>query len=264
MLKSTYQISKMDCPSEEGMIRMKLEGLSEIKELEFDLEGRMLHVIHSDDNPEIESRLSDLDLGSKYQSTQEVAWEGSEEDNQQQSRLLWWVLGINFGFFILEMTTGIISHSMGLVADSLDMLADSMVYGLSLWAVGSALSRKKRVAKISGYLQLSLALFGIIEVVRRFFFPEGMPDYQFMIYVSAFALLGNALSLYILQKSKSKQVHMKASIIFTSNDIAINIGVMAAGILVLFTQSKYPDLIIGATVFVIVARGAFRILKLAK
>jgi len=264
MLKSTYHISKMDCPSEEGMIRMKLEGLSEIKDLEFDLEGRMLYVVHSDENPEIESRLAELDLGSKYKETKEIEWQGSSEDNQQQSRLLWWVLAINFGFFILEMTTGIISRSMGLVADSLDMLADSMVYGLSLWAVGSALSRKKKVAKISGYLQLSLALFGMIEVVRRFINLEEMPDYQFMIYVSAFALLGNALSLYILQKSKSQQVHMKASMIFTSNDIAVNLGVMAAGILVLFTQSKYPDLLIGGLVFIIVARGAFRILKLAK
>jgi Co/Zn/Cd efflux system component len=34
---------------------------------------------------------------------------------------------------------------MGLVADSLDMLADAFVYGLSLFAVGAAVSRKKRV-----------------------------------------------------------------------------------------------------------------------
>ncbi len=47
---------------------------------------------------------------------------------------------------------------MGLVADSLDMLADSFVYGLSLWAVGSTVLRKKKVARRSGYFQLSLAL----------------------------------------------------------------------------------------------------------
>jgi len=254
----------MDCPSEEGMIRMKLEGLSEIKELEFDLQERILYIVHSEENPEITSRLTSLDLGSKLKEIKPVEWEGSKEDNQQQSNLLWIVLAINFGFFILEMTTGIISRSMSLVADSLDMLADSMVYGLSLWAVGSALSRKKRVAKISGYLQLSLAAFGMFEIIRRFISPELLPDYRYMIYISAFALLGNALSLYILQKSKSNQVHMKASMIFTSNDIAVNLGVIAAGILVLLTDSKYPDLVIGTLVFLIVARGAFRILKLAK
>ncbi len=43
------------------------------------------------------------------------------------------------------MTTGLISKSMGLVADSLDMLADSFVYGLSLWAVGSTVLRKRKL-----------------------------------------------------------------------------------------------------------------------
>ena len=43
--------------------------------------------------------------------------------------------------------------------------------------------------------------------------------------------------------------------IFTSNDIIINTGVILAGILVLLTQSKYPDLIIGSIVFLIVVRG---------
>lgn len=53
-------------------------------------------------------------------------------------------MGINFGFFLIEMTTGWISSSMGLIADSLDMLADSIVYALSLFAVGGAVSRKRK------------------------------------------------------------------------------------------------------------------------
>jgi len=52
--------------------------------------------------------------------------------------------------------------------------------------------------------------------------------------------------------------------IFTSNDVIVNIGVIVAGVVVYVTNSKYPDLIISFIVFAIVARGAFRILKLAK
>jgi Co/Zn/Cd efflux system component len=85
-----------------------------------------------------------------------------------------------------------------------------------------------------------------------------------MIIVSILALIANSVCLYLLQKSKSEEAHMKATMIFTSNDIIINTGVIAAGVLVLLTQSKYPDLIIGAIVFLIVVRGAFRILKLGK
>ena len=153
---------------------------------------------------------------------------------------------------------------MGLVADSLDMLADSIVYGLSLWAVGSAVTRKKKVARLSGYFQFALAVLGIAEVIRRFIGFEKMPDYRIMIGISVLALIANTLCLYLLQKSKSNEAHMKASMIFTSNDIIINAGVIFAGVLVLFTQSKYPDLIIGSIVFLIVVRGALRILKLGK
>jgi Co/Zn/Cd efflux system component len=162
------------------------------------------------------------------------------------------------------MTTGLFSKSMGLVADSLDMLADAFVYGLSLWAVGSTVIRKKKVARLSGYFQLTLALLGIFEVVRRFIGFEEMPDYRIMIGVSIFALIANAVCLFLLQKSKSNEAHMKASMIFTSNDVIINAGVIIAGVLVLLTQSKFPDLVIGLIVFLIVVRGAIRILKLGK
>lgn len=145
------------------------------------------------------------------------------------------------------------------------MLADSFVYGLSLLAIGKSLLKKKQVAKMAGYFQIFLALLGFIEVVRRFINQEQIPDFKTMIFISILALLANSFCLYLMQKSKSKdEIHMKASLIFTSNDVVINIGVILAGILVKFTQTNYPDLIIGTIVFVFVIQGAFRILKLAK
>jgi len=160
------------------------------------------------------------------------------------------------------MAFGIISRSMGLIADSLDMLADAVVYGLALWAVGSRLSRKKKVATLSGYFQLFLALLGFFEVVRRFVNPSEAPEYLQMISISLFALIGNGASLIILNKSKDNEAHIQASKIFTSNDVIANIGVIVAGFIVYLTNSLYPDLIIGALVFWLVLRGAIRILKL--
>ena len=154
---------------------------------------------------------------------------------------------------------------MGLVADSLDMLADSFVYGISLFAVGGTLLKKKRIAKIAGYFQITLAIVGFAEVLRRFFGDEKLPDFSTMIIVSIFALIANGICLYISQKSKSKEeTHMKASLIFTSNDVIINLGVIIAGLLVNWLSSNTPDLIIGTVVFVLVIQGAFRILKLSK
>lgn len=254
----------MDCPSEENLIRMKLDGISSIKNLDFDVANRKLTVFHNEDITQIETSIIELNLGAQRISTEQTNQTDFEED-KNQSKLLWTVLVINFLFFIIEMTTGLISKSMGLVADSLDMLADSFVYDISLFAVGGSLIKKKKIAKIAGYFQIVLAVFGFAEVIRRFFNSESLPHFKTMIIISIFALIANGICLYILQKSKSKdEAHMKASMIFTSNDVIINIGVFFAGILVNIFSSNKPDLIIGTIVFILVIQGAYRILKLSK
>jgi len=52
----------MDCPSEERMVRMKLEGLANIESLEFDLPGRKLEVCHTDSYDNLLAALDSLDL----------------------------------------------------------------------------------------------------------------------------------------------------------------------------------------------------------
>ncbi len=253
----------MDCPSEEQMIRMKLDGIAQIKELKFDIEGRLLEVVHSDEVDTIESSIDALNFDSTRIDTVTTEWTSSK-DKGIQTKALWIILIINFVLFIVEFATGFISNSMGLVADSIDMLADSLVYGLSLYAVGGVLARKKKIAKVSGYFQLSLAILGFMEVIRRVFGEGDLPIFQTMIVISVLALIGNVASLLVLQRAKTDEVHMKASMIFTSNDIVANLGVIAAAVIVFYTQSNIPDLAIGTLVFFLVAKGAFRILKLAK
>ena len=276
MNKTTFKISKMDCPSEENLIRMKLDGNSDIEYLEFDIPNRQLTVFHHGHVENVQHAIHDLNLGDTLLSTETIDsldpnnnfqtdGDSSHKKDAEQRKLLWIVLVINFAFFIIEMSTGLISRSMGLVADSLDMLADSFVYGISLFAVGGTVVKKKRIARIAGYFQITLAILGFLEVLRRFFGNEQLPDFSTMIGISILALIANSICLYLLQKSKSKEeAHMKASMIFTSNDVIINLGVIVAGVLVNWLHSSTPDLIIGSIVFALVIQGAFRILKLSK
>jgi len=262
MKESVFEITQMDCPSEENLIRMKLADIEGIGQLDFDIQNRTLTVYHHGPVDPIEGAIRGLDLGGRRLST-EPSDRTQFDDNRQQRHILWSVLAINFAFFLIEMGTGLISRSMGLVADSLDMLADSFVYGLSLIAVGGSIIRKKRIAKLAGYFQISLAVIGFAEVLRRFIGAGQLPDFTTMIVVSILALMANAVCLYLLQRSKGREeAHMKASMIFTSNDIIINTGVIAAGLLVNWLNSGAPDLIIGTIVFALVIRGALRILKL--
>lgn len=265
MRTTKFKITLMDCPSEENLIRMKLQELDNILRLDFDLRNRVLVVTHKGDYQIIKKKLTSLDLGTQLIESIEINnYEEYDNDDNKQRKVLWLVLVINFAFFVIEMSTGFVSNSMGLVADSLDMFADSFVYALSLFAVGAAVSRKKRVAMISGYFQILLAVLGFIEVIRRFIGIEELPNFTTMIGISILALIANSICLILLQRTQSKDAHMQASIIFSSNDVIINAGVIVAGLLVWTLNSGIPDLIIGTIVFLIVIRGAVRILKLAK
>jgi len=242
---------------------MKLGDISEVHKLEFDIANRKLAVIHSGELAAIESSLASLKLGESKIGSEQVDDVVISTETVQR-KLLWTVLAINFAFFLIEMFTGLVSWSMGLIADSLDMLADSFVYGLSLFAIGGTIALKKRIARAAGYFQVALAVIGFVEVVRRFIGTTELPNFRTMIIVSVLALIANGICLVLLQRSKSEEAHMKASMIFTSNDIIINLGVIAAAVIVNWTESNKPDLVVGIIVFGLVIQGALRILKLGK
>ena len=262
MQKSTFHVQKMDCSSEEQLVKMKLQDISGVQRIAFNIPTRHVDVYHAGDSNLIEQALATLNLDSKLLVTKEESFVDS--DTGQEKKVLVIVLLINAAFFVIELSTGIIANSMGLIGDSLDMLADVIVYGLSLYAVGHSLLAKKKVAKYAGYLQALLAIFGFVEVIRRFLGFGDVPIFQLMIGISVLALAGNVASLLLLYRVNNKEAHIRASWICTSNDVLVNVGVILAGVLVYLTDSNLPDLIIGSIVFSLVARGAYRILKLSK
>lgn len=177
-----------------------------------------------------------------------------------ERRTLGILLAINGVMFVAEATVGWIADSTGLLADSLDMLADAMVYGTALYAVGSSTTLKYRAASVSGWIQITLGIGVIIEVVRRLLVGSE-PVSMLMIVTGLIALLANVTCLLLLAKHRDGEVHMRASWIFSTNDVIANTGVVLSGLLVMWSGSRIPDLVIGAIVSALVIRGGVRILQ---
>ncbi len=187
---------------------------------------------------------------------------GSAEQIQQRSVLVA-LLIINGFMFLVEIVLGILADSTGLIADSLDMLADATVYGISLYAVGRAASVKLTAARLSGYLQIALAIGVFLDIGRRFIFGSE-PVSTLMFAVGLVALAANVACLMLLAKHRKAEVHMRASWIFSKNDVIANLGVIAAAILVYFSGSRWPDLAIGLVIVTVVFRGGIEIMSEAK
>lgn len=262
---STLGIPKMDCPSEENMIRMTLSANTDIKSLDFDLAQRQLRVTHAGSIEPIMSKLIPLQFGAHLIGAVPVMPDDSPASDragdQSEAKTLRLLLAINAAMFVVELVWGLIAQSAGLVADSLDMFADAAVYGLALYAVGRAASLKMRAAHVAGWLQIVLALGALGEVIRRSVLGSE-PESGLMMGIGAAALAANVACLVLIAKKRDRGAHMKASYIFSANDVIANIGVIVAGALVTWTGSHYPDLLIGTVIALIVLHGARRILKL--
>lgn len=263
MKKSLFKISQMDCPSEERMIRLALAKYPGAK-LQFDLDQRTMTAFHAEETSAIAKDLEQLNLGSRLVEESEIDEDDAilPPESEGEAKVLKILLLINFVMFVVEVGIGFAADSTGLIADSFDMLADAIVYGLSLYAVGKALSLQYRAAHLSGWFQGALAAFSLYQVIFRFF-RGSEPTSSLMIGISLVALAANLACLYLLKKHRHGAVHMKASWIFSTNDVLANLGVIIAGVLVAIFKSPVPDLVIGLVITGLVAKGAFSILKLS-
>jgi len=175
-------------------------------------------------------------------------------DKQQKSVLIRLLL-INAFMFIFEISLGWYAQSTGLIADSFDMLADAIVYAIGLYAIGKSLQHKANAALISGWFQGALALLILVDVSRRIFIGSE-PVSAFMMGVGVIALIANVYCLLLIQRHKDGEVHMRASWVFSKNDVIANIGVITGGLLVWLLDSRWPDLVIGVLIALVIFNGA--------
>lgn len=264
MVSSLFHVRKMDCPSEEHLVRAALAGVERIERIDVDLSRREVRVRHAADPDEVRRRLEALGLGATLVATTPALDDAGElpaEEAGTEATTLKLLLAINGALFVTELVVGWVARSTGLLADSLDMFADAAVYGLALYAVGRPASAKLRSARVAGWLQGGLAIAALLEVVRRATMG-GEPRSPLMIGMAAVALAANVTCLWLISRQKSGEAHMRASKIFSANDVLANLGVIAAGVLIATTGSRVPDLVIGTIIAAIVLSGSWRILRL--
>ncbi len=186
-----------------------------------------------------------------------------EIKERDQRRVLILLLAINGVMFVVEIIAGIIGDSTALIADSLDMLADATVYAIGLYAVGRSIAVKANAAHISGIFQVMLGLGVLFDIVRRTIVGSE-PESLMMMVVGFVALIANGVCLMLIHKHRQDEVHMRASWLFSRNDVIANLGVIGGGVLVAWLGSSWPDLLIGVIIAIIVTRGGIQIIQEAK
>lgn len=89
MKETVYRVDKMDCPTEEQLIRKRLEGREGVQELKFNLIERKLTVIHTLEETALDKELDALGLGATRKA-------GAGSGAAPASRAaLWWALSLS-------------------------------------------------------------------------------------------------------------------------------------------------------------------------
>lgn len=186
--------------------------------------------------------------------------EAPEVRTAQERRGLRIALVLNAAMAVIGGLVGWIAQSTGLLADALDMLADATAYTIALLAIGRSALFKIRAATLSGSILLALGVGVLFEVGRRLNYGAE-PLSEWMIGTALLSLVVNLTVLRLLAPMKSGDVHLRATWLFTRADVVANLGVIIAGLLVLWLGVPYPDFVIGALIGLYVIKEALEILR---
>lgn len=187
---------------------------------------------------------------------------GTSLNDPRWRRVLWIALAANLAMFGVEIVAGALVGSRALQADALDFLGDAANYAISLGVAGMALAWRARTALVKG-----LTIFGFgwaVLIAAVWGMVRGAtPDPWAMTGIGTIALFVNVAVALMLFRYRSGDANMRSVWICSRND-AINNGlVIGAGLLVLWTASAWPDLIVALVMAVLGISGGWQVIRQA-
>jgi cobalt-zinc-cadmium efflux system protein len=184
------------------------------------------------------------------------------------------VVGIilNSAFVLIEAIAGLYTHSLSLLADAGHNLSD--VAGLALALFASKLALRKTNEKYSfGYRQSTvLAAFinacillislGAVayEAIIRITTPHPIEG-GIVAAIAGIGIVINSVTALMFLKDKEKDINTKGAYLHMASDALISLGVVIAGIVIIYTQWYWLDSVVSLALVIVVIFGTWGLLK---
>ncbi len=181
-------------------------------------------------------------------------------------------VALNSVFVLVEAAFGLLSGSMALVADAghnlSDVLSLLIAWGAAYMATRPANSRYTYGYKSSSILAalanagLLLVALGaiLIETVDRLFNPapvEGMT----MILVAGVGIVINTATALMFMSGRKEDLNIRGAFLHMAADALVSVGVVVAGVLILFTGERWIDPVTSLVIVAVIAWGTWGLLK---
>lgn len=187
-------------------------------------------------------------------------------------RRLLYAIGITFLALILEVIGGIISNSLALLSDAAHMFSHLFALGISYIAIILTM-KPPDSEKTYGYYRSEilaafvngLTLFLIVGAIlygayERFRNPVDIRSTE-MLAIAFIGLLVNIITAWLLKSGSQKDMNIKGAFLHALGDMISSIGVVAAAIIIYFTELIVLDTVVSIMIALIISFWAVNIIK---
>lgn len=178
----------------------------------------------------------------------------------KQSRVLYAVLAVNAAMFVVEFVAGWLIRSTALLGDSLDMLGDASVYALTLFVLHRGVRARAAAALVKGGFMLLFGAAVVTDAAYKLYVGE-VPAANWMGLIGLLALIANGVCFFLLYAHRSDDLNMRSTWLCSRNDLVANASVIAAAVLVAFTGSLWPDVVVGVAIAVLFLHSAVPVIR---
>jgi cobalt-zinc-cadmium efflux system protein len=181
-------------------------------------------------------------------------------------------LALIVAFMAVEVTTGVIAHSLALLSDAAHMLTDAAAIGISLLALrlaarpakGAMTYGLKRVeilsAQANGVTLLVLAAFVTYEAVRRLFSPPHVRGGLILV-VALAGILVNLAATWALAGADRRSLNVEGSFQHILTDLYGFIGTAIAAGVILLTGFQRADPLVSLFIALLMVRSGYSLVK---
>ncbi|HEX5810478.1 MAG TPA: cation diffusion facilitator family transporter [Pseudonocardia sp.] len=182
----------------------------------------------------------------------------------RHARRLWISLGVLLAFLAIEVVVGLATSSLALLSDAGHMFTDVLGVGMALAAISAArgagtsdrrtfgLYRAEVLAALANAVLLcGVAVWVVIEAVRRFVAPPEIPGLPLMLTAAA-GLAANVLVFRLLRDGAKESLNLRGAYLEVLADMLGSVGVLLAGAVMLITGWGYADPLVAIAIGVFV------------
>ena len=169
---------------------------------------------------------------------------------------------INLVMMTVDLWYGLMMNSASLLGDAANNSGDVFILGSSILVLSSTTEVKNRLALFKGIIMTVFGLWAFYHVYLGLMGESNLTG-GIISLIGVMSLAGNSAVAFMMYKHQHKDINFLSAFICCRNDAIASAGIILAGLLVMFTGSFWPDVVIGTAIAIIVCHGGIKIIRLS-